>query len=162
MVYEELHGLASRLLAREQHDVLLQPTALVHEAYLRLAGDAGHQFAGRDHFLAVAARCIPRILIDLARARRTLRRGGSRVTVELMPDHHRVADSVGSTVDLADLADSLEKLSALHERQARVVELRFFAGFDVERTARILGVAPRTVEQDWAVARAWLRQQLRP
>ncbi len=156
LVYEELRGLAAARLAAERSDHTLQPTALVHEAYLRLVGQQDANWKGRAHFFAVAAQAIRRILIDHARRHGAVKRGaGRRVTlsgVDDLPDR--------SDVDVVALDDALNRLAENSERQARVVELRFFGGLSVEQAAQVLEVSPGTIKGDWRFARAWLAQQL--
>lgn len=156
LVYDELRELAARHLRRERADHTLQPTALAHEAYLRLVNDDGVPWQDRAHFLAIAARAIRRILVEHARSRGRLKRGGGwrRVTLQdfdVMP---------AGSVDAAALDDALTALAAMSERQAKVVELRFFGGLSIDQAAHVLGVSARTVEGDWRVARAWLRRAL--
>ncbi len=155
-VMAELRSLASRYLAGERPGHTLQPTALVHEAFLRLAGKSGVP-AGRSEFIALAATSMRRVLVDHARARRAAKRGGERQRIALdaaSPSDER------TEVDLLALDESLERLAGLDQRQARIVELRFFGGLGVEAVAAVLGVSPRTVEADWRMARAWLRREL--
>lgn len=160
LVYSELRGLARRQLRREAEGCTLNSGALVHEAYLRLVDQTRVQWRDRAHFLAVAALAMRRILIDEARRRRAVRRGGSvrRVPLDMIdtatPDDH--ADL------LLDLDSALSRLSMLDERQARVVECRFFGGLTEEETAAVLGIGLRTVKRDWAKARSWLYQELYP
>jgi RNA polymerase sigma factor (TIGR02999 family) len=157
LVYEELRRLAASHLAHERSNHTLQPTALAHEAYLKLVDQTRAQWKDRAHFLAVAAEAIRRILIDHARLHRAAKRGsGRKVTLSFASD---VPDR-GTHVDLVDLEDALGRLAALNERQAKVVELRFFAGLDVQETAEVLNVSPRTVKGDWRFARAWLQREL--
>ena len=156
LVYEELRGLAAARLAAERSDHTLQPTALVHEAYLKLVGQQDANWTGRAHFFAVAAQAIRRVLIDHARKHGAIKRGaGRRVTlsgVENLPEE--------TDVDIVALDDALNRLAKNSERQARVVELRFFGGLSVEQAAQVLGVSPGTIKGDWRFARAWLAQQL--
>ncbi len=156
LVYEELRGLAAARLAVERCDHTLQPTALVHEVYLKLVGQRDANWKGRAHFFAVAAQAIRRILIDHARKQGAIKRGaGRRVTlsgVDDLPDR--------SEVDLVALDDALRRLVLKSERQARVVELRFFGGLSVEQSAEVLEVSPGTIKGDWRFARAWLAQDL--
>jgi RNA polymerase sigma-70 factor (ECF subfamily) len=134
----------------------LQATALVHEAYLRLV-DAQHvNWQNRAHFLAIAARLMRRILVDVARARRYQKRGGDPLQVSLS-DALRTSEK---GQDLVALDEALEALAQLNERKSRVVELRFFGGLSVEETAAVLDVSPQTVMRDWKLARAWLRREL--
>ncbi len=158
LVYDEMHALAEQVFRRERPGHTLQPTALVHEAYLRLVGHAGGEWKSRAHFYAVAARVMRRILINHAEAHRAAKRGGDRHRVTLAEDQTPAPEA--RDVDLLALDEALAGLEALDERQCRVVELRFFAGLGVEETARVLGVSDRTVELDWKMARAWLFARL--
>ncbi|HEY7636381.1 MAG TPA: sigma-70 family RNA polymerase sigma factor [Gemmatimonadales bacterium] len=155
LVYAELRQLAARLLRGERKDHTLQPTALVHEAYLRLVDQRVGTWENRAHFLGVAAQAMRRILLDHARRRRAVKRDGGRVTLD-----EELAEVTGPSVDLLEVDAALERLAQLDARQSRVVELRFFGGLNVEETAAVLGVAPVTVKRDWAVARAWLHRAL--
>lgn len=160
VVYDELRRRARRHLSRERPDHTLQPTALVHEAYLRLADQTRVDWQGRTHFLAVAAGAMRRILIDHARAHRRQKRGGGSRKVTLS---EAVTPFSSSDLDLEQLLaveEALERLRELSERQATLVELRFFGGLTVEEAADHLGVSVRTAESDWARARAWLQQEL--
>ncbi len=159
LVYDELRRLAQHFLQRETPGHTLQATALVHEAYLRLAGQRGADWQNQAQFFAVAATMIRRILVDHARARAAAKRGGGghRLTLQ----ESVALDAGADPVDLLDLHDALTDLYALNERRARVVELRFFGGLDVQHTAHVLGVSPRTVKDDWRFARAWLGSRLR-
>lgn len=156
LVYDDLRALAGRLIRAERAGHTLQPTALVHEAYLRLIDQSAVEWRGRAHFMAIAARMIRRVLVDHARARGRLKRGGdhrriSLTSIDAIPD---------ASVDLLDLEDALEMLARLDERHARVVELRFFGGLSDAEAATVLGVTDRTVRNDWRVARAWLQVRL--
>lgn len=159
LIYDQLRELAARYLARERPGHTLQPTALVNEVYLRLARDDEIGWRGRAQFLALAARQIRKILIDHARQRDAAKRGGNLNRVTL---HDAAAPTDASEVDMLALDDAMERLAARSERQARVVELRYFGGLTVEESAEVLGVSPATVKDDWAVARAWLRRELDP
>ena len=156
-VYDELRALAASRLAREPGGHTLQPTALVHEVYLKLADQSRAQYNDRAHFFAVAAEAIRRILVDHARKKRALKRElpGQRVTVSADLDAPAQEE-----IDVLALDDALGRLATLNARQARVVELRFFAGLEVTEVARLLGVSENTVKGDWRMARAWLQQQL--
>ena len=157
LVYKELRRLAAGRLRHERRDHTLQPTGLVHEAYLRLAGDAPVSFESWAHFRGIAARVMRRVLVEHARARGARKRGGSRVRVTL----ENVAElSAQPTVDFDALDEALERLAAFDPRQARLVELRFFGGMTLEETARVLGVSVATVKREWALARTWLRREL--
>ncbi|MCA9293410.1 MAG: sigma-70 family RNA polymerase sigma factor [Phycisphaerales bacterium] len=157
-VYEELRALASAYFGGRGGSTL-QPTAIVHEAYMKLArvGDASRAWESREHFLAVAARAMRQVLINHAEARRAEKRGGrwERVTLAGLDD----TPSFGE-VEPIDLADALAELEHLDERQCRVVECRFLAGMTIEETAAALSISKRTVELDWRMARAWLRTRL--
>lgn len=156
LVYSQLREIANRLLRGE--DVRrFDATEMVHEAYLRLMGDTEIQWRDRTHFFATAARIIRRILVDEARKRRTLKRGGEAERVEL--DVVGVTDS-NHNVELLALDQALGKLAELSPRQATLVELRFFGGLTQAEAAESLGVSRRTVAGDWAMARAWLQRQL--
>lgn len=154
IVYEELRALAHRQLAREGDGHSLRTTALVHEAYLKLAGHERVTARGRAYFFAAAARAMRQVLIDHARRRRAAKRGGGDAAVELREDMAAAADDYAER--LLGLDRALHDLEAQAPRQARVVECRFFGGLSVEETAQALDVSPRTVKYDWAVARAWL------
>ena len=157
LVYQELHRLARSYMRRERAEHTLQPTALINEAYLRLAqGDIDWQ--NREHFIGVAANVMRRVLVDHARARNAAMRGGGLVRVEL-EDNVAVSEERSDEVLLLD--DALTRLEALNPRQARVVELRYFGGLSVEQVASILGVAPRSVKRDWALARIWLFKEIK-
>ncbi len=156
-VYEHLRRVAGGALAHERPGHTLQPTALVHEAYLRLAKDSELQLADRAHLLAICARTMRRILIDHARSRRADKRGGDQALVTLSDDRHANA---GSEIDVLDLHDALESLAKVNERSQRVVELRFFGGLTTHETAEVLGVSVRTVGDDWTFAKAWLGREL--
>jgi len=161
LVYDELRRLAARRLARENPGQTLQATALVHEAYLRLVGpDPGEPWDGRAHFFAAAAEAMRRILLDRARDRKRLKRGGSRRRESLDLDG-LVADNALPD-DLIDLDEALGCLAQIDARGAKLVKLRLFAGLTLDEAAAALGVVRRTAERDWAFARAWLFRQLVP
>jgi RNA polymerase sigma factor (TIGR02999 family) len=141
---------------RAQHS--LQTTALVHEAYLKLVGPSPVDWENRGHFFAVAARVMRRILVDHARARRSLKRGGEARPVEL---DEQLLVAGGPDRDLVSLDDALRVLAALDERKVRVVEMRFFGGLSVEETAEVLGVSPQTVLRDWRLAKVWLLREMK-
>lgn len=157
LVYDELHRAAHRHMAREAPDNSLQTTALVHELYLRLAGARVIPWQNRGHFFAVCAMVMRRILTDLARSRRRLKRGGAAARVAL-DDALMISSS--PPADVLDLDEALQRLAAFDERKAHVVELRFFAGLSVDETAEALHVSPVTVLRDWRVAKDWLFCQL--
>ncbi|MBK8268779.1 MAG: sigma-70 family RNA polymerase sigma factor [Planctomycetes bacterium] len=158
LVYEELRTLAGRLMRSERTGHTLQPTALVHEAYLRLVGaDVGWQ--GRSHFVGVAARAMRQILVNHALARRAEKRGGGRTPVSLELDDAVVAFESRS-IDLIALDEALKKLGEVDPDQCRIVECRFFVGMTMIEIAELTERPLRSVEQDWSMARAWLRRQL--
>jgi RNA polymerase sigma-70 factor, ECF subfamily len=158
LVYDEFRALARHYLAQERGNHTLQPTALVHEAYMKLVDQSRVDWQGRSHFFAVAAQAMRRILVDHARSRQREKRGGGRARVVL---DEAVALSPQKDEDVIALDEALERLAALDPRQAKVVELRFFGGLSVEEVAHALGVSKRTVEGDWTFARAWLSRELR-
>jgi len=157
LVYAELRRLATGYLRHERGDHTLQPTALVHEAYLRLVDQRRVKWRNRAHFYGIAARMMRRVLVDHARARRAARRGGG---VELMPLVENLASTSTRDVDVLALDEALERLAALDERQARIVELKYFGGLSIEETAEVLGISDATVAREWTAARAWLRAEL--
>ena len=157
LVYDDLRSLARRYLARENAGHTLQPTALVHEAWVRLVDQSRVQWKGRTHFFAIGAQAMRRVLVDHARGRLRDKRGGGRPRVELRED---VALASERDEDVLAVDEALEKLARLDERQARIVELRFFGGLSVEEVAEVLGVSKRTVEAEWTMLRAWLRREL--
>ena len=160
LVYDELRRIAHRRMRGERADHTLDTTSLVNEAYLELAGLDRMQWRSREHFLAVAARAMRRVLIDYAVRRRALKRDGGRRAVPLddVEDVALVSDQRAD--ELLALDEALERLAATSERQCRVVECRFFAGMSVEETAAALGTSPATVKRDWTAARAWLHREL--
>ena len=157
IVYQELRRLAASYLRREKPGQTLQPTALVHEAYLRLMKDRPDRWQNRAHFCAIAAHSMRQILIERARARGALKRGGAQPRVTL--DEGLVAGGQRS-FDLIALDEALERLARFDPEQARLVELRFFGGLTVEETAEALNISPATVKRHWAAARAWLAREL--
>jgi RNA polymerase sigma factor (TIGR02999 family) len=158
LVYDELRGLAAAQLRRERSDHTLQPTALVHEAFLKLAQQTEVTWQNRAHFFAVAAEAIRRILIDYARKRNSAKRGGDWQRVTLWDG---AAQTAPQEADLLALGDALDRLERLHPRQAQVVKLRYFGGLTSEESAYVLNVSRSTVADDWTVARAWLLSELR-
>lgn len=159
LVYDELRRMASARLASERPGGILQATALVHEAYLRLVGPGGGPaWEGRGHFFAAAAEAMRRIVVEDARASGRLKRGGGLVRVGLDPDRIASPEAPG---EILALDESLTRLEAADPRAAEVVKLRFFAGLTVKQAAGALGVSPRTVDASWAYARAWLLADLR-
>jgi len=162
MVYDEIHALAHRQRGRWQGDHTLNTTALVHEAYVKLAGSDRLGVEGRAHFMALAATAMRRILINYAESRRALKRGGAARLVSLSDVPAVAADDVSEyqADTLVALDAALRELALVHARQARVVECRFFGGMTIEETAVALDVSPRTVKRDWAVAQAWLHNRI--
>ncbi len=156
-VYDELRRLAASYLRRERPDHTLQPTALVHEVYLRLAGDKPVDWQNRAHFLGVSARIMRRILADSAAARNTQKRGGGAVRLEL---DAALELSDECTVSLAGVDDALRSLEAMDPRQGQIVELRFFGGLTTEEIGEVLQISSATVKREWATARLWLQREL--
>ena len=158
VLYRELHRLAEAEMRAERANHTLQPTALVHEAFLRLAGDHG-QFESRAHFLGVAASAMRRVLVDHARGRNAHKRGGG-ATLVTVEDLDALPQPSAVEVDLVVLDDALSRLYALDARQGQIVELRFFGGLSVEETAVVVGVSERTIKREWQLSRAWLRREV--
>jgi len=157
LVYGELRRIARRSLHRRGPPHTLQTTAVVHEAYIRLIGDPGHQWENRGHFFGVAAKAMRHVLVDYARASATAKRGGLQKPVDLDGVQ---AISGERMAEVVALDDALTVLAELHPRQSKVVELRFFGGWSVEETAETLKVSPETVMRDWRAAKAWLHREL--
>ncbi|MEO8448561.1 MAG: sigma-70 family RNA polymerase sigma factor [Gemmatimonadota bacterium] len=159
LLYQELRRIAELHMRRERPDHTLQPTALVHEAYLRLMGGAEVEWQDRAHFLRAASQTMRRVLVDYARARNAAKRGAElRVTL----DEALVAQGDDRTLDMLVLDDALTRLAAADPRWAQVVELRCFAGLDVAEVAKVLDISTATVTRDWRFARAWLVDALHP
>jgi len=157
VLYEELRRLARHFLAAERSDHTLQPTALVHEAYLRLVDQHSVDWRNRAHFLAMAATMMRRILINHAQAHKAAKREGSAEVVSLEDAFGVFTDP---RVDLLHLNTTLDRLSGLDPQQGRVVELRYFGGLSIDETAEALGISPATVKREWSTARLWLLQQM--
>jgi RNA polymerase sigma factor (TIGR02999 family) len=157
VVYEELRRLAASYLRQERSDHTLQATALVHEAYLRLVDQRNTNWKNRNHFFGVAAHLMRRVLLIHARDRRAAKRGGAAQKISL--DETAIFSSAQAD-EFVYLDELLNRLFALDERQAKVVELRYFAGLSIEETAELLGVGPATVKRDWVMAKAWLAREL--
>ena len=157
LVYAELRRVAQRYLSRERPGHTLQATALVHEVYLRLVPQAEATWEDRGKFVGIAAHVMRQVLVEHARSRRRLKRGGNAQRLPLEGD---VAAIEADAERWDDLDRALDRLAALDARQAKVVELRYFGGMTVEEAARVLGVSEKTVKRDWSVARAWLRREL--
>ncbi len=160
IVYAELRVIAARHLGSERPGHTLQPTALVNEAYLRLRGLGGVPWHDRTHFFAIASRIMRRLLVDHARGKMAQKRGSDAPKVVVSEGFH---DQVQPSMDAAELIDldrALDELAAEAPRLARLVELRFFSGLDIEEASSLLGCSPRTAKRDWAFARAWLLNRL--
>jgi RNA polymerase sigma-70 factor, ECF subfamily len=157
LVYGELHRRARGLMGRERDGHSLQPTELIHEAYLRLVGSTPVDWHDRSHFYALAARLMRQILVDHARSRGRQKRGGAALAVTL----DEAAICPRESLDLGRLDDALHALADTDVRKSRVVELRFFGGFSVDEVAAILDVSPQTVLRDWRLAKAWLQREMR-
>jgi RNA polymerase sigma factor (TIGR02999 family) len=153
LVYDELRRLAHHYLRQERSDHTLQSTALVHEAYLRLAGQNPPQWQNRAHFFGIAAHIMRQILVEYARGRSAAKRGGSACRLTL---DEAVALPQQMDVDVVELDKALTGLAELDVQQSRIVELRYFAGLTIEDTSEVLGISPATVKRDWVTARAWL------
>jgi RNA polymerase sigma-70 factor, ECF subfamily len=157
LVYTELRRMADRFMRAQNPAHTLQTTALIHEAYLRLAGDSVRQWENRAHFFRVAAKAMRQILVDHARARQSLRRGGRNRPLTLNETGAVSDDRFAETVAVDDALTELAKLSP---RQSQIIELRYFGGFSVVETAEVLDISPETVMRDWRAAKAWLYSQL--
>ncbi|HWB10858.1 MAG TPA: sigma-70 family RNA polymerase sigma factor [Pirellulales bacterium] len=157
LIYDELRRVAARYLRREAPGNTLQPTALVHEAFVKLAGQQRVDWQGRTHVLAIGAKAMRRILVDHAKRKRRVKRGGGLNRIQL---DEATALSPERDEDLLAVDEALDKLAAIDERQATIVELRFFGGMTVEEVAQTLGISKRTVESEWTMVRAWLRREL--
>ena len=158
LVYDELRRLARHYLQKERSDHTLQSTALVHEAYIRLAGDSAPQWQNRAHFFGIAAHVMRQILVQHARTLNAAKRGGAdvcKLTLDAALDVEQRTD-----VDLVALDSALNRLSELDPQQSRIVELRFFTGLTIEDTSEVLGISPATVKRDWTSARAWLYREI--
>ncbi len=157
LVYAELRRMARRHMNQQRPGHTLQTTALIHEAYLRLAGDSPRQWESRGHFYGVAAKAMRCVLVDHARSRRSAKRGNAVRPVTLDEGIHTSGERIAG---LIALDDALTDLAKLHPRQCQVIELRFFAGLSVEEAAALLKVSPETVMRDWRAAKAWLGREL--
>ena len=157
VVYQELRRLAASYIRHEKPGQTLQPTALVHEAYLRLMKDRPDRWQNKAHFCAIAAHSMRQILIERARARNAQKRWGEKARITL---EEELVQGGERAVDLLVLDQAIERLAALDPEQARIVELRFFGGLTVEETADALDISPATVKRHWTVARAWLAREL--
>lgn len=157
LVYDELRALARSYLRRERSDHTWQPTALVHEAYLRLVDQSSVTWQDRTHFFGIAARLMRQLLVNHALAKQSEKRGGLMQKVEL---DDAISFAAERNVDVLALEDALKSLEALDERQARLVELRFFAGLSIEETAAVLKLSPATIKREWNSAKLWLRHEI--
>ena len=157
MVYDELHRLAHQHMRREKQGHVLQTSALINEAYLRLIDEPQIPWENRSHFFGIAARVMRRILVDEARKRDAAKRGGGAIQVSLV---EATSVSQEQAANVVALDDALKTLQAIDSRQSEIVELRFFGGLSIEETAEVLKVSPGTVMRDWTFARAWLRNQM--
>lgn len=157
-VYDDLRRRASAYLRHERHGNSLQTTGLVHEAFIKLHDKQKIKWQDRNHFFAVAAQAMRRILVDHARARSRDKRGGGHVDLPLEEARH--GSSHQPLIDLVALDEALRQLATFDERQVRIVELKYFGGMTLDETAEILGISRVTVKRDWQIARAWLRRQL--
>jgi len=157
-VYHDLRRRASAYLKNERREHTLQTTGLVHEAFIKLIDKKEIEWKDRDHFFAVAAQAMRRILVDHARTRKRDKRGGGNEDLPI--DEVRYVAAAQSRVDLVSLDEALGRLATFDERLAQIVELKYFGGMSLDETAKVLGVSRVTVKRDWQIARAWLRQQL--
>jgi len=157
LVYAELHRLAAAYMRRERPDHTLQATALINEAYLRLAKDNG-EWNNREHFIGMAANVMRHVLVDYARAHKALQRDGGLQRVEMQEDF---AISKNKLEEIVSLDEALRRLESLEPRQAKVVEMRYFGGLSTEQIASFLGVSERSVKRDWSLARIWLFRELK-
>jgi len=157
LVYQELHRLAHQYMSLERPEHTLQTSALVNEAFLRLADQRDVQWQSRAHFLGLAGQMMRRILVDYARSRGYAKRGGGALQVSL---EEQLIVSDERSAEVVALDDALQSLAAFDERKSRLVELRFFGGLSIEETAEVLGVSPGTVMRDWTLAKAWLRREM--
>ena len=157
LVYDELHRLAHQYMKRERPGHALQTSALINEAYLRLIDQPQPSWENRSHFFGIAARLMRQILVDEARKRNVVKRGGGTIQVSLVEAATTAQEQAANVIALDD---ALKNLAALDSRQSEIVELRFFGGLSIEETAEVLKVSPGTVMRDWTFARAWLRNEM--
>ena len=160
LIYAELHRIADRHMRRERANHTLQATQLVHDAFLKLVDQTRVEWQDRAHFLAVASQAMRRLLVDHARARVAARRGGGAPVVPITESVTLAAEAGLPLEDLLALDTALDELAALDPRQARIVELRYFGGLEIEEAAESLSISPATLKRDWAMARAWLHRRL--
>jgi RNA polymerase sigma-70 factor, ECF subfamily len=161
LVYAELRALAQAFFNDERESHTLEPTALVHEAYLRLVDSTSIEWKSRNQFFVIASKAMRNILVDHARARGSLKRGGDWQEVTLQAVEAQVRGSSMQPIDLVALHDALERLAKVDERKARLVELRYFAGLNETEAAEVIGIARSTASEEWRLARAWLHKELR-
>ena len=157
IVYDELHRLAHHHLAKERQDHTLQTTALVNEAYMKLVDQKRVKWQNRSHFFALSSQLMRRILVDYARSRQYAKRGGG---VSALPLNEALIVTPERAAEMIALDDALTELAKHDERKARIVELRFFAGMNIDETSELLGVSPGTVMKDWTLAKAWLQREM--
>jgi len=158
LVYEDLRRVAAGYMKREAPGATLQPTALIHEAYVRLVDQRQVQWKNRAHFFGVAAAVMRRILVDQARARRADKRGGAWDRITLIDDE--VAGAAADDLDILALHEALDRLAAFDPQQGRIVELRYYGGLTIEEAAEVIGISPATIVREWTLAKAWLRSAL--
>jgi len=158
LVYDELHRQAHRMLRRERQNHTLQTTALIHEAYLKLVEQARVSWQNREHFFAISANVMRRILVNYANARQRKKRGGSAENLDLDESLSIVVKK--TDVDLLGLDEALTRLGKMDKQQEQIVELRYFSGLTIEETAEALGVSPATIKRDWKLTKAWLHREL--
>jgi RNA polymerase sigma factor (TIGR02999 family) len=158
LVYDELRHQAARYMRRERRDHTLQTTALIHEVYLRLVDQTHAEWQNRAQFFGITAQLMRRVLVDHARTIHAGKRGGSAIRLPL--DEELLPASTEPDVDVLAIDEALTKLEAFDPLQARVVELRYFSGLNVEETATLLGISPRTVKREWSIAKAWLHREI--
>ena len=160
LVYDELRHLAAAKLARETPGQTLQATALVHEAWLRLAGEQRRQWQGRTHFFAAAAEAMRRILIDNARRKRAVRHGGDLKRVNMDDSTAQIAAPAENEDEMLEVHEAVDRLATHDPRKAELVKLRYFVGLTIEQAAEVLGISEPTAKRDWAYARAWLFREI--
>lgn len=158
LVYDELHRQASRYLRRERPGHTLETTGLINEAYIKLVGQQNVDWQNRAHFFGIASQAMRRILVDHAKTRHREKRGGAIENIPIEEAFYVVSDE--KSVDLIALDEALSRLAEIDERQARIVELKFFSGLSVEETAEVLHLSPATIKRDWNVAKAWLFSEM--
>ena len=158
VVYAELHRQAHNYLRREYNNRTLQTTELIHEAYIKLRGQKDLHIESRGHFFAIASNLMREILVDYARKKHRLKRGGVKSDLSLEKALHVAAE--GTDIDLVDLDAALKRLEKMDPRQAKIVELKYFGGLNIQETAGVVGISPATVKREWNLARIWLFNEL--